>query len=121
MKAVNALIFHLIKLFAMFPFLVCNVLKRTDHFVHVETACSSVKNLVQIWDDVSCQRSACFDCGLQGDEVSGDQNVASDLISRNCHRIHLRKFGVSTFLNVQETVSHACQLHSFSPVLHDGK
>ena len=62
--------------------------------------------------------SACFDCGLQGIEVPGDQDVASDLISRNCHRIHLQKFGVSTFLNVQETVSHACQLHSFSPVLH---
>ena len=64
------------------------------------------------------QRSACFDCGLQGIEVSGSQDVSSDLISRNCHRIHLQKFGVSTFLNVQETVSHACQLHKFSPVVH---
>ena len=64
------------------------------------------------------QRAACFDCGLQGVEVLGDQDVASDPISQNCHRIHLQKFGVSTFLNVQETVSHACQLHSFSPVLH---
>ena len=52
--AVNAVIFQLMKLFAMFPFLVCNVLKRTDHLVHVGTACSSVKNLVRIWDSVSC-------------------------------------------------------------------
>ena len=59
-----------------------------------------------------------FEYGLQGVEVSCSQDVASDLLSPNCHRIHLQKFGVSTFLNLQDTVSHACQLHQFSPVLH---
>ena len=43
------------------------------------------------------QRSACFECSLQGTEVPGDENVASDLISRNSHRIHLQKFEFQPF------------------------
>ena len=58
-----------------------------------------------------------FEYGLQGVEVSCSQDVASDLVSPNCHRVHLQRFGISTFLNLQDT-AHACQLHQFSPVLH---
>ena len=43
---------------------------------------------------------------------------SQDLISSNCHRTQLQTVGTSTFLNVQDTVSHGFELHRYSPVLH---
>ena len=63
-------------------------------------------------------RPVTFECGLQGFEVSGDVVVSQDTISQNGHRIQLQTVGTSTFLNVQNTVSHAFELHRYSPVLH---
>ena len=63
-------------------------------------------------------RPVTFECGLQGSEVSGDVAVSQDLVSKNCHRIQLQAIGTSTFLNVQDTVSHSFELHRYSPVLH---
>ena len=63
-------------------------------------------------------RPVTFECGLQGLEVSGDVAVSQDFISSNCHRIQLQTVGTSTFLNVQDTVSHEFELHRYSPVLH---
>ena len=59
-----------------------------------------------------------FEYDLQGKEVSYSQDIASDILFPNCYRIHLQKFGISSFLNLQDTVSHAYQLHQFSPILH---
>ena len=63
-------------------------------------------------------RPVAFDYGLQGVEVEGDAEVSQDLISSNCHRIQLQTVGMSTFLNVHDTVSHEFELHRYSPVLH---
>ena len=63
-------------------------------------------------------RPVTFECDLQGLEVSGDVAVSQDLISSNCHRTQLQTVGTSTFLNVQDTVSHGFELHRYSPVLH---
>ena len=63
-------------------------------------------------------RAVTFECGLKGVEVEGDAAVSQDLISSNCHRIQLQTVGTSTFLNVQDTVSHEFELHRYSPVLH---
>ena len=63
-------------------------------------------------------RPVTFECGFQGCEVSGDVAVSQDLISPNCHRIQLQTVGTSTFLSMEDTISHACDLHRYSPVLH---
>ena len=63
-------------------------------------------------------RVTTFECGLQGIEVEGDTPVSQDLVSSNCHRVELKRVGISTFLNVQDTVSHSFELHRYSPVLH---
>eukprot|EP00435_Cladocopium_sp_Y103_P025396 s1103_g6.t1 len=61
--------------------------------------------------------------GLQGPGDLGAVDAAGaecgeGLLSTVGGRIHLQRVGTSTFLNVQDTVSHACQLHKFSPVWH---
>eukprot|EP00435_Cladocopium_sp_Y103_P073190 s393_g42.t1 len=62
--------------------------------------------------------------GLQGPGHWGAADAAAGaecsegLLSTVGERIHLQRVGTSTFLNVQDTISHACQLHKFSPVLH---
>jgi hypothetical protein len=63
-------------------------------------------------------RVTTFEYGLQGIEVEGDTPVSQDLVSSNCHRVELKRVGISTFLNVEDTVSHAFELHRYSPVLH---
>lgn len=69
----------------------------------------------------------CSDCNASsGDiwlrsamsEVRGGDALSKDLLSPNCHRIRLQKQGVSTFLNVHDTISHLCELQRFSPALH---
>ena len=34
------------------------------------------------------------------------------------HRVELNRVGISTVLDVEDTVSHSFELHRYSPVLH---
>ena len=49
-------------------------------------------------------RPVTFEYGLRGVEVEGNAACSQDLVSTNCHRVELKRVGISTFLNVQDTV-----------------
>ena len=59
-----------------------------------------------------------FDCGLRGPKVRGDDALSKDMVSSNFFQLFLQKLGVSTILNVHDTISHSCESQRFSPVLH---
>jgi hypothetical protein len=42
-------------------------------------------------------RPVTFECGLRGVEVEGNAACSQDLVSTNCHRVELKRVGISTF------------------------
>ena len=79
----------------------------------------------QVDSNLLCAMSASGTSVLSGSlqetshrEVEGDTPVSQDLVSSNCHRVELNRVGISTVLNVEDTVSHSFELHRYSPVLH---
>ena len=81
-------------------------------------------------------RVTTFEYGLQGVEVEGDTPVFSGSCviktiiefgdqskdngagDKKNHRVELNRVGISTVLDVEDTVSHSFELHRYSPVLH---